>query len=67
MSNKDLSHLTQAQLEDLIKRYYDNEKVDSLLKEFNIKVAQNNLVSLCRDLSIYTESDRFILFHWLFF
>ncbi|HJD56206.1 MAG TPA: hypothetical protein LFW21_06280 [Rickettsia endosymbiont of Pyrocoelia pectoralis] len=46
MAHKDLSHLTQKQLEDLIKRYYDNAKIDNLLKEFNIKVSRNNLVSL---------------------
>ncbi|MCZ6903261.1 MAG: hypothetical protein O7C59_09290 [Rickettsia endosymbiont of Ixodes persulcatus] len=46
MARKDLSHLTQKQLEDLIKHYYDNEKVDDLLKEFNINVSPNTLVSL---------------------
>ncbi|MCC8461836.1 MAG: hypothetical protein LN546_01295 [Rickettsia endosymbiont of Ecitomorpha arachnoides] len=46
MAHKDLSHLTQKQLEDLIKRYYDNEKVDNLLKEFNINISPNSLVNL---------------------
>ncbi|WP_017442844.1 hypothetical protein [Rickettsia gravesii] len=46
MAHKDLSHLTEEQIKDLIKRYYNYEKIANLLEEFNVNVSPNSLVSL---------------------
>lgn len=46
MTHKNLSHLTEQQIKDLIERYYNNEKIADLLKEFEINVAASVLVSL---------------------
>lgn len=46
MTHKNLSHLTEHQLEDLITRYYNHEKIADLLKEFEINVVASVLVSL---------------------
>ncbi|AFD19796.1 MAG: hypothetical protein AB8U78_06300 [Rickettsia slovaca] len=32
MAHKDLSHLTEEQIKDLIKRYYNYEKIANLLE-----------------------------------
>jgi len=39
-----LSHLTQEQIEELMKRYYNNEKNDLLIEEYNIDI-RNSLLS----------------------
>ncbi|AFB26416.1 MULTISPECIES: hypothetical protein [spotted fever group] len=44
MTHKDLSHLTEEQIKDLIKRYYNYEKI-AKLEEFNVNVSPNSLVS----------------------
>ncbi|MCC8369212.1 MAG: hypothetical protein LN573_04010 [Rickettsia endosymbiont of Oxypoda opaca] len=46
MTHKNLSHLTEQQIKELINRYYNNEKVADLLKEFDINSSANVLVSL---------------------
>lgn len=43
MSNK-LSHLTEEELNNLIERYYNKEKVSDLIKEFNISLRPSQLV-----------------------
>jgi hypothetical protein len=43
MSEK-LSHLSDKEIKDLIRRYYDKEKVSDLLKEYNIKLRPSQLV-----------------------
>jgi len=49
MAHKDLSHLTEEQTKDLIKRYYSFEKVSDLLEEFKINVHSSRLVKLFPD------------------
>ena len=39
-----LSHLSQAQVNELIRRYYSNEKIADLIKEYAIKVQPSQLV-----------------------
>ncbi|WP_341789021.1 MULTISPECIES: hypothetical protein [unclassified Rickettsia] len=46
MAHKDLSHLTEEQIKDLIKRYYNHEKMVDLLEEFKINVHPNTLIKL---------------------
>lgn len=46
MKNDKLSHLSQEQVKNLIDRYYGDEKVIDLIKEYNIDVAPGNLVHL---------------------
>nr|WP_253308620.1 hypothetical protein [Rickettsia endosymbiont of Ceutorhynchus assimilis] len=46
MAHKNLSHLTEQQIKELINRYYNNEKIADLLKEFEINVAPGVLVGL---------------------
>jgi len=43
MSTK-LSHLSEKQIQKLIERYYDNEKVSDLISEYDIKLRPNQLV-----------------------
>lgn len=44
--NDKLSHLSVDQIDELIKRYYNNEKVNDLINEFNIKCLGSELVKL---------------------
>ncbi|ABV75110.1 isopentenyl pyrophosphate isomerase [Rickettsia akari str. Hartford] len=46
MAHKDLSHLTAEQIKDLIKRYYNYEKIPDVLKEFEINVYPSMLIKL---------------------
>ncbi|MEY4464156.1 MAG: hypothetical protein RLZZ81_1127 [Pseudomonadota bacterium] len=46
MAHKDLSHLTEEQIKDLIKRYYNHEKIANLLEEFEINVYPSMLIKL---------------------
>ncbi len=67
--NKDLSHLTEAQVNELIKRYYNNEKIEDLLNEFNLDIHSSRLVKLfptivCSELfCIYCPSTNLITNH----
>lgn len=42
--NEKLLHLTSNQLENLIERYYSNEKIANLIKEFDLKLRPTELV-----------------------
>jgi hypothetical protein len=44
--HKKISHLTEMQINELIKRYYNDEKIGTLLDEFNIKARPSELVGL---------------------
>ena len=44
--NEKLQHLNSEELSDLIERYYNNEKVCDLIKEFNINCTSSELYSL---------------------
>ncbi|WCR57418.1 hypothetical protein [Rickettsia asembonensis] len=46
MAHKDLSHLTEEQIKDLIKRYYNYKKIPDLLEEFEINVYPSMLIKL---------------------
>ena len=35
-SDNKLAHLSNVQIEDLIERYYNGEKIKSLIEEYNI-------------------------------
>lgn len=41
-----ISHLTEIQINELIERYYNGEKIGNLLTEFNIKARPSELVGL---------------------
>ena len=41
-----INHLNKEQIDELIRRYYANEKVVSLIKDFNIGTKANNISSL---------------------
>ena len=45
LDNK-LAHLSKAQIENLIERYYNAEKVKYLIEEYNIDTNLNQLVRL---------------------
>lgn len=45
LDNK-LAHLSKAQIENLIERYYNGEKVKSLIEEYKIYTNLNQLVRL---------------------
>ncbi|KJV62471.1 hypothetical protein [Rickettsia amblyommatis] len=45
MAHKDLSHLTEEQIKDLIKHFYYNYEKIAKLEEFNVNVSSNSLVS----------------------
>ncbi|WP_414732288.1 hypothetical protein [Acetobacterium carbinolicum] len=45
-TNKDLSHLSKNQINELIQRYYKNENVKALLVEFDVHVPPGKLVKL---------------------
>ncbi|MBF2182794.1 MULTISPECIES: hypothetical protein [Staphylococcus] len=60
-----LQHLDKQQVLDLIKRYYDNEKINDLLKEYKIKTTNSNLIRILpgvwsSDLCEYCE-ERFVI------
>lgn len=40
-----LQHLDKQQVLELIKRYYRNEKINDLLKEYKIKTTNSNLIT----------------------
>jgi hypothetical protein len=42
--NSNLSHLTSEELYELIKRYYNNEKITDLKREYNFTLSSNQLV-----------------------
>ncbi|WP_303869615.1 hypothetical protein [Acetobacterium wieringae] len=44
--HKDLSHLSESQIKELIYRYYENENVKTLLVEFDVHVPPGKLVKL---------------------
>ena len=48
--HRKLAHLTPEQVDDLIKRYYDSEKLTSLIEAFNID-AKPPAWSICFRLS----------------
>lgn len=41
-----LQHLDKQQVLELIKRYYRNEKINNLLKEYKIKTTNSNLIRI---------------------
>lgn len=41
-----LQHLDKRQVLDLIKKYYENEKISDLLKEYKIKTTNSNLIKI---------------------
>ncbi|MGC1632678.1 MAG: hypothetical protein WA749_11265, partial [Gelidibacter sp.] len=43
--NEKLAHLSEKQIQELIKRYYDKEKVSDLISEYNIKLRPSQLVN----------------------
>lgn len=45
-SDNKLAHLSKAQIENLIERYYNGERVKSLIKEYNINAKSNQLFRL---------------------
>src|SRR5699024_10967594 len=60
-----LQHLNKQQLLDLIKRYYESEKINDLLKEYKIKTTNSNLIRILpgvwsSDLCEYCE-ERFVI------
>jgi len=42
--NDKLSHLSEKQIQELIKRYYDREKVSDLINEYNLNLQPSQLV-----------------------
>ncbi|WP_032138699.1 hypothetical protein [Rickettsia tamurae] len=46
MAHKDLSHLSETQIKELIRRYYNYEKIPDLLEEFEINVYPSMLIKL---------------------
>lgn len=44
--NEKIAHLTEAEIETLIERYYNKEKVGDLLEEYNISAQPSQLVRL---------------------
>jgi len=44
--HKDLSHLSESQINELIQRYYQNENVKALLEEFDIHISPSKLIKL---------------------
>lgn len=60
-----LQHLDKQQILKLIKRYYENEKINDLLKEYRIETSNSNLIRILpeiwsSDLCEYCE-ERFII------
>lgn len=60
-----LQHLSKQQVLELIKRYYENEKINDLLKEYKIETSNSNLIRILpgvwsSDLCEYCE-ERFII------
>ncbi|MGR5915371.1 hypothetical protein ACT7DA_30890 [Bacillus pacificus] len=44
--DKRLEHLSQEQIIDLMKKYYDGEKVANILEEYEIKISASQLYSI---------------------